>query len=180
MLRHFDSVVLELARRGHEVRIASSPHRYDVEPPAALAGHGRISFVTAPAGRTDQWAGRIAQMRGFRDYLRYLDNRFNRAPKLRGRAIRKFAATITDDERSHMVGFCGRCEGRLVDGGVAQVFRQGLSKRGWTNMRAVLELMEDTIPSDPGLDAFMRAEQPDVFVVTPLIRIGSPQPDFVK
>src|SRR6188768_4411656 len=150
MLRHFDSVVLELARRGHQVRIASSPTRRDVEPPAALAGHECISFVTAPAGRTDQWAGRIAQMRGFRDYLRYLDNGFNRAPKLRGRAIRKFAATITDHERTHMVGFCARCEGRLVDADVAKVFRQGLSKTGWKNMRAVMTLMEDTIPSDPG------------------------------
>jgi hypothetical protein len=180
MLRHFDTVVLELARRGHDVRIASSPNRPDVEPPAALVDHDRISFVDAPGRRTDQWADRIEQMRGFRDYLRYLDNGFNKAPKLRGRAIRKFAATITDHERSHMVGFCSKCEGRLVDADVAQVFRQGLSKNGWTNMRAVLSLMEETIPSDPAIDAFMRSEQPDVFVVTPLIRIGSSQPDFVK
>lgn len=180
MLRHFESVILELARRGHDVRIASSPNRHDVEPPAALADHERISFVDAPAGRMDQWAGRIAQMRGFRDYLRYLDNGFNRAPKLRGRAIRKFAATMTDHERTHMVGFCARCEGRLVDADVAKVFRQGLSKTGWKNMRAVMALMEDTIPSDPGIDAFMRAERPDLFMVTPLIRIGSAQPDFVK
>jgi hypothetical protein len=180
MLRHFDSVILELAGRGHDVRIASSPNRRDVAPPAALSAHERISFVEAPRGRTDAWAGRIGQMRGFRDYLRYLDNRFNTASRLRGRAIRKFAAAITDNERSHMVGFCARCENRLVDGQVAQVFRQGLSKTGWKNLQAMLALMEDTIPSDPELDAFMRAEQPDVFVVTPLIRIGSSQPDFVK
>src|SRR6185295_7021588 len=86
----------------------------------------------------------------------------------------------TDHERSHMNGFCSRCDGRLVDAGVAQVFRQGLSKTGWKNMRAMLELMEETIPSDAGIDAFMRGQQPDVFVVTPLIRIGSSQPDFVK
>ena len=180
MLRHFDSVVLELVRRGHEVRIASSSNRPDVLPPASFTGHDRIAFVDAPARRTDQWAGRIEQLRGFHDYLRYLDNGFNQAPKLRGRAIRKFAATITDHERSHMIGFCSRCDGRLVDAGVAQVFRQGLSKTGWKNMRAMLALMEETIPADAGIDAFMREQQPDVFVVTPLIRIGSSQPDFVK
>lgn len=180
MLRHFDGVILALADRGHDVRIATSGERKDVEPPAALARHPRVSFVDAPDGRSDAWRDRIRQMRAFRDYLRYLDNSFNAAPKLRGRAIRKFSVVITDAERQHMVGFCAKCEGRLVDAEVGRVFRQGLSKRGWRNMGAMLALMEDTIPSDPAIDAFLRAEQPDAVVVTPLIRIGSSQPEFVK
>jgi len=180
MLRHFDGVVLELARRGHEVRIASSPNRHDVAPPAELTAHERISFVSAPAGRSDAWAERITQMRAFRDYLRYFDRRFNHAPKLRDRAIRKFTAQITDQERRHQVAFCARCDGRLVDGDIAQVVKQGLSKRGWKNLAAVLALMEDTIPSDPAIERFLRSEQPDVLVVTPLIRMASTQPEFVK
>ena len=180
MLRHFDGVVLELARRGHDIRIASSPNRHDVAPPAELAAHERISFVSAPAGRSDAWADRITQMRAFRDYLRYFDRRFNHAPKLRDRAIRKFTAQITDQERRHQVAFCARCDGRLVDGDIAQVVKQGLSKRGWKNLAAVLALMEDTIPSDPAIERFLRSEQPDVLVVTPLIRMASTQPEFVK
>ena len=136
--------------------------------------------MEAPKGRSDRWAEHIGHLRVFRDYLRYLERRFDKAPKLRGRAIRKFAAAMTSDERSHLIAFCARCEGRLVDADVGVVFRQGLSKRGFTNLRATLALMEETIPSDAGIDAFMRAERPDVFVVTPLIRIGSSQPDFVK
>jgi hypothetical protein len=180
MLRHFDGVVLELARRGHDVRIASSPDRKDVAPPEALSHHPRISFVEAPKGRSDRWAEHIGHLRVFRDYLRYLERRFDKAPKLRGRAIRKFAAAMTSEQRSHLIAFCARCDGRLVDADVGVVFRQGLSKGGFNNLRATLALMEDTIPSDAGIDAFLRAEQPDVFVVTPLIRIGSSQPDFVK
>src|SRR5690349_23904236 len=87
---------------------------------------------------------------------------------------------MTDEERSHLVAFCAQCTGRLVDDDVGVIVRTGLSKKGFNNFRSLLALMEDTIPSDPALDAFMRAQQPDVLVVTPLIKIGSRQPDFVK
>jgi hypothetical protein len=180
MLRHFDSVILELARRGHEVRIASPAGRKDIEPPPALAANPRVTFVHAPNGRSDRWADRILQLRVLRDYLRYLERRFDRAPKLRARAVRKLAAVMTDEERSHLVAFCAHCTGRLVDDDVGVVLRTGLSKRGFNNLRSLLALMEDTIPSDAGLDAFLREEQPDVLVVTPLIKVSSRQPDFVK
>ena len=70
MLRHFDGVVLALARRGHDVRIASSPDRKDVAPPETLSSHPRISFVEAPKGRSDRWAGHIGHLRVFRKYVR--------------------------------------------------------------------------------------------------------------
>jgi hypothetical protein len=180
MLRHFDGVILALAERGHTVRIASSPGRKDVEPPAALTHHERITFVDAPDRRADRWAERIVQMRVFRDYLRYLDRKFDHAPKLRTRAARKFATSITDDERTHLVAFCGHCSGRLVDDDVGVIFRTGLSKGGFNNLRSLLALMEETVPSDAAIDGFLSAEQPDALVITPLIKIGSRQPDFVK
>jgi hypothetical protein len=180
MLRHFESVILALADRGHAVRIASSAGRKDVEPPGALARHERISFIDAPDRRTDHWAERIVQMRVFRDYLRYLDRQFDHAPKLRNRAARKFATSITDDERTHLVAFCRRCSGRLVDDDVGVIFRTGLTKGGFNNLRSLLALMEETVPSDAGIEGFLSAEQPDVLVITPLIKIGSRQPDFVK
>jgi hypothetical protein len=180
MLRHFDSVILALADRGHSVRIASSPGRKDVDPPAVLTSHDRITFIDAPDRRTDQWAERIVQMRVFRDYLRYLDRQFDHAPKLRTRAARKFATSITDDERTHLVAFCARCSGRLVDDDVGTIFRTGLTKGGFNNLRSLLALMEDTVPTDAGMDGFLSAERPDVLVITPLIKIGSSQPDFVK
>ena len=180
MLRHFESVILALADRGHTVLIASTANRKDVPPPIALSGHERIEFIDAPDGRSDQWAERIVQLRVFRDYLRYLERRFDHAPKLRARAVRKLAAVMTDEERSHLVAFCAHCTGRLVDDEVGVVFRTGLSKKGFNNLRSLLTLMEETIPSDAGIEAFLRAQQPDVLVITPLIKIGSQQPDFVK
>jgi len=180
MLRHFESVILALAERGHTVRIASTTNRKDVPPPPALARHERIEFIAAPDGRSDQWAERIIQLRVLRDYLRYLERRFDHAPKLRARAVRKLAAAMTDEERSHLVAFCAHCTGRLVDDEVGVIVRTGLSKKGFNNLRSLLALMEETVPSDAALDGFLRAQQPDALVITPLIKIGSRQPDFVK
>jgi hypothetical protein len=180
MLRHFESVILTLADRGHNVRIASSPNRKDVEPPGSLRMHERVAFIDSPDRRTDQWSERVVQLRVFRDYLRYLDKRFDHAPKLRARVARKFAAAMTDEERTHLVAFCGHCSGRLVDDEVGVILRTGLTKRGFGNLRSLLALMEDTVPTDPVIDSFIATERPDVLVITPLIKIGSSQPDFVK
>ena len=180
MLRHFESVILALAERGHAVQIASTANRKDVPPPPVLTAHPRIEFINAPDGRSDQWAERIGQLRVFRDYLRYLERRFDHAPKLRARAVRKLAAAMTGEERSHLVAFCAHCTGRLVDDEVGVILRTGLSKKGFNNLRSLLALMEDTIPGDAAIEAFLRAQQPDVLVITPLIKIGSQQPDFVK
>jgi hypothetical protein len=179
-LRHFESVVLELASRGHTVTIASTAGRKDVPPPQALAGDERISFLEVPEHRSDAWADRIVQFRMWRDYLRYLEKRFDNAPKLRARAVRKLAATITEHERTHLVGWCPQCRGRLVDNEIGVLFRTGLSKKGFNNLRGLFALMEETIPSDPAIDALLHQEQPDVLVITPLIKLASQQPEFVK
>jgi hypothetical protein len=180
MLRHFESVVLELAARGHTVRIASAADRKDVPPPDVLASNERVSFVEVPDERSDAWAERIDELRMWRDYLRYLDKRFENAPKLRARAIRKLAAVITHQERTHLVAFCPHCEGRLVDNDVGVILRTGLSKKGFNNLRSLFALIEETIPGDPVIDALLREERPDVLVITPLIKLASRQPEFVK
>lgn len=180
MLRHFESVVLELAARGHTVRIASAADRKDVPPPDVLAANERVSFVEVPDDRSDAWAERIDELRMWRDYLRYLDKRFENAPKLRARAVRKLAAVITHEERTHLVAFCPHCEGRLVDNEVGVILRTGLSKKGFNNLRSLFALIEETIPSDPVIDALLREERPDALVITPLIKLASRQPEFVK
>ena len=180
MLRHFESVVLELAARGHTVRVASAAGRKDVPPPEVLASNERVSFVEVPDERSDAWATRIDELRMWRDYLRYLDKKFEHAPKLRARAIRKLAAVITHQERTHLVAFCPHCEGRLVDNDVGVILRTGLSKKGFNNLRSLFALIEETIPGDPVIDALLREERPDVLVITPLIKLASRQPEFVK
>jgi hypothetical protein len=179
MLRHFEGVLLSLADRGHAVRIASSERRPNVARPAALEAHERIEFISCPGHRGDEWAHHVLEMRSLRDYLRYLETRFDGAPKLRTRAARKMVQTVTRGKHTHLVARCPQCEGRLVDDEVGRMLL-GFRRGGVANLGRMLERMEATIPSDPGIDAFLRAENPDVLLVTPLIKIGSSQPEFVK
>lgn len=179
MLRHFESVVLSLADRGHTVRIAWPGRRADIAPPPALAGHAGVSFVKCPATRSDKWAKPIHEMRLLADYLRYLEGPYKKAPKLRTRAVRKLVAGLSHEHQDHMTAYCPRCSARLVDDEVGYMLR-GVGKKGRANLRRLLAMMEATVASDEGIDAFLRSEQPDVLLVTPLINFGSYQADYVK
>ena len=178
MLRHFESVLLELAERGHTVRIAS--HRSpEIAPPAALVAHPRIAFITSPGRRGDEWTTPIHELRSLRDYIRYLDVRFKSATKLRARALRTAVKAITHEERLHLVHRCPKCDARLVDDDVGQMLR-GFGKQGVKNLDQMLALMEQTIPSATVLEDFLRSEAPDLLLVSPLVNLGSYQADFVK
>jgi hypothetical protein len=178
MLRHFEGVLVSLAERGHSVRIAyhRAPER---ELPAALARHENISSVLSPGRRGDEWSEEIVQLRAMRDYIRYLDKRFAATPKLRARALRKMVKSATDDKATHLVAPCPRCGARLVDDEVGRLLL-AFRDRGVGKIDRLLSLMEATIPSAAAIEAFLRGEQPDVLLVTPLISLGSYQPDFVK
>ncbi|HEY6613724.1 MAG TPA: hypothetical protein VIZ32_04375, partial [Vicinamibacterales bacterium] len=178
MLRHFESVLLALADRGHVVRIAS--HRSpEIPPPPALVAHPHIAFITSPGRRGDEWSTPIHELRALRDYIRFLDRRFKSATKLRARALRTAVKAVTHDERAHLVHRCPKCDARLVDDDVGQMLR-GFGKRGVKNLDKLLALMERTIPSATVLEDFLKAEQPDLVLVSPLVNLGSYQADFVK
>ena len=179
MLRHFESVILALAERGHRVRVALPNRRPDLQPPPALAAHASISFVTAPAHRGDAWAHPIHEMRTLRDYMRYLDGRYDGAPKLRTRALRKMVAAVTREHQTHLAAHCPHCHERIKDDQVGRMML-AFRKEGRRNLASLLALMETTVPSDTALEAFLQAEQPDVVLVTPLINFGSYQADYVK
>ena len=63
LIRHFEGVVLALAKRGHTIRIATPGHDTNWPMPEALAAHSRISEARCPAGRSDQWAKAVANYR---------------------------------------------------------------------------------------------------------------------
>ena len=179
MLRHFEGVILSLAERGHTVRIASPDDRRELAPPASLVGRDRISFVSAPGRRGDAWAESIHELRALRDYTRYLEKWFKTTPKLRDRAARKLASAVTHGGRTHLVARCPRCDEGLVDDEAGRLL-MGVGKEGRANVATLLALIESTVPSDHTIEAFLRTEQPDVVLVTPLINLGSLQADYVK
>jgi hypothetical protein len=154
--RNFESVVGALAERGHRVHLAADREE-------ALGGRELVDRLAAryPARVTVgftpilQW-GRYRRvssaLRLGLDYLRYSDPRYQATPKIRERAY---------ERTPWFVLTLARLPGR------------GLVTR-------TLERIEQAVPRQLGVDAFVRGLHPDVLLITPLIELGSPQLDYVR
>ncbi len=176
LVRHFESVMLTLASRGHEVRIATPGHETNWPLPEAMAG--RVPQVTCPDARTDRWKTAAPLMRLLADYQRYLEPPFLDAGKLRDRARGELAQALTGQRAAHLTARCPLCQAKIVDDALARVLLPG--GRRLQDVKQWLRLTEASIPSDPAFDRFLAAERPDVVLVTPLVGFGSEQADWVK
>jgi hypothetical protein len=93
------------------------------------------------------------------DYLRYLDPAYAQAPKLRARAR----------ERVPRIGL------GLVSLSAAR------TRAGRAMLRTALHACERAIPRSATIDAYLRDQQPDVVLFTPLIGVvASPQLDYLE
>ncbi len=144
--------------------------------PASIAGLDGVSFLSCPELRGDLPGGRIEELRTLRDYLHYLEPPFDASPKLRARALRKLVKAMSDGTRRHLVAHCPHCQTALVDEDITRTFAGDAASR----LGSLLSLVEGAIPSDRRIEALLRAERPDVMIVTPLVRVGSHQTEYVK
>lgn len=155
-IRNFRDALVALADHGHEVRLAGRLRKGSFELPKSVE-HERISGRVNPTQRVDEWRDFVDLLRGARDYVRYFDPRYAQATRLVRRAYE-----IAPTE------FALFCE------------RHSWVKRRWTWVARALALCEDLIPVDPGFEAFLREERPDLILVTPLVTFESYQTDYVK
>lgn len=155
-IRNFDRTIVELADRGHTVCVAGQLRKGSFQLPPMLV-HPRISARVNPTERTDGWRDFVDLLRGARDYVRYFDPRFATATRLVRRA---YEIAPTD-----FVLFCER---------------HRWMKRRWHGVSRLLGLCESLVPPDPGFEAFLREERPDLVLVTPLVTFVSYQTDYVK
>jgi len=177
VLRHFLDVVLTLADRGHQIRVAYTEE--PLQPPAEFGNSPLITFVQAPPARTDTWREAAIELRALRDYLRYLQPPFAAAEKLRARAFRKGINRLSGGAHRHVSIRCPRCAHDIADEALIGALTANYPDAPGTMARR-LALIESAIPTDARVDRFLDDERPDVVVVTPLIRIGSDQPEYVK
>jgi hypothetical protein len=155
-IRNFDHAIMALAERGHVVRLAGRLRKGIFELPKSVE-HERISGRVNPTERTDEWRDFADLLRGARDYIRYFDPRYAQATRL----VRRAYQTAPTE----FVLFCER---------------HAWVKRHWKLVSRVLATCEDLIPTDPGFEAFLREERPDLMVVTPLVTFEAYQTDYVK
>ena len=153
--RNFESVIRRLAVKGHAVHLAA-------EKEEGFGGRDMVERLAAEVpGVTVGFAPPRADARGFEvatalrlsfDYFRYLDSAYDDTPAIRARA----------HERTPRIALAlARVPARRL---LAGVFRA----------------LEPAVPTDAAIDAYLREQQPDVLVLTPLIDLGSPQLDYLK
>jgi len=179
VLRHFDSVAIALADRGHDVVIGTPGRSNDWPLPEAVTSHPRIRCQVCPEAREDEWKDAATDFRTIVDCGHYLESPFFEAEKLRSRAFRTLAQTLTGERTRHLTARCPHCETKLIDGDFGSL-RPSLGDAAEGRLRNLTRLIERAIPSDPGRERFLEHERPDVVLVSPLVRFGSEQADWVK
>ena len=188
-IRYYDDAVQALAADGHHVHIAVETSRdklgdsalaqrmSDSSPLISFGGTPpRVESVRDFLVRRDRTAMRSSDGRGVGrrrdvaweslattvrlalDYLRFFEPRFAHAGKLRDRAEKRLPPVYVPPLRA-----------AAAAGGWA---RRALS--------AVLRGVENAIPVGEALESYVRQQQPDLLLVTPLIELGSQQVDYVK
>jgi hypothetical protein len=179
LIRHFEGVVVALAKRGHTIRIATPGRETNWPLPDTLAANSRISETTCPDGRSDEWAGSARLLRLAVDYCRFFQPAFADAEKLRERARAAFFAALTDGEERRLFGRCPSCNTRILNDDLARlVLAAGAGAAA--NVAELVRLVESAIPPDPAHMQFLDDERPDVLLVTPLVGLGSDQAEWVK
>ena len=153
--RNFDSVVRELAARGHQVHLAA-------EEPEALggqqlveelaAGHRGITWDRVPSLEDEPWFDAARRMRVALDYVRALEPRY--AAKLRVRAEERTARIVRWATRIPVVGR--------------------------TSTLAALTRFERLMPTSERLVEYLRRHHPDVIVLVALTFSRSQQLDLLK
>jgi hypothetical protein len=160
--RNFESVIRLFAARGHAVHLASE--RDEALGGAAMVDalmreHPSITAGEAPGREADEWLPLATKLRLAVDYLRYVHPMYDGTPKLRARAAERspaFAVTFGD----------------------SALARSALARRMVT---AVLRGAERALPPSTRIEQFLKDQQPDVMLITPLVGvIETPQPDYVR
>ena len=157
-LRYYDSVIHELADRGHEVVVAFSKEGKQDEGLEALPHpSGRVSKAPRVPRRQDTWRPLAMLLRPLTDYVRYLHPRYDEAEHLR-RRHEKFLPWG--------LGFL-----RWLPTFDPRIVRA---------LHRLLDALERAIPSSTELEEFVAEKRPDVLVVSPLLADLGHQTDLVK
>lgn len=180
LLRHFESVVAELARRGHDVTLVTQERSKSLKLPEQLEGQPRITLQFDDLTRRDERGDVLKKIRAVRDYLRYRTPPFAEAGKLRRRAFRKMVQALSDETLQHLVASVPG-GGRVKDEEFITTVLTGFGgEPTGAAAQAFLARLEDTIGADAGLNEFLRRERFDAVIVTPLVNFGTAQPEIVK
>ncbi|MGE0592541.1 MAG: hypothetical protein AB7G23_10070 [Vicinamibacterales bacterium] len=158
--RNFESVIEELAARGHGVHLV-------VDREESMGGQqmierlvarfpDRLSMGHAPSRALGARADLARRVRLGLDYLRFLEPRYADTPHLGDRARERAPRSVVV----------------LAD---LPGLRTGPGRR---LLGAILRSVERALPPGRDIEDFIRAQSPDAVLITPLVDLGSPQLDY--
>jgi len=160
--RNFDSVVEELARRGHEIHLGTE--RED----SGVGGHPIVNrltttFANVTCGRTavrdSESLFLASKIRLAIDYLRYFEPAYGASSGLWVRARERTPAGMLHVARSPLLAW--------------RPIRRALAH--------VLDAADRAVPEAPEIERYLDQQRPDLIVVTPLIGlVASSQIDVLR
>ncbi len=158
-LRFYESTLRELSRRGHQVSLAINRMEKDktIRWDHLARGTGSIRVLGKVPSRAGRWGSIARVIRGAMDVLRFFHPRYVDAHALRERMIRKvFGASAA------------RMRVRRLPEALVQL------------CMSVLAAAERALPCDAATLEFIRSQDPDAVIVTPLVEAASEQVDLIK
>jgi hypothetical protein len=158
-LRFYDSVIEELAARGHRVAIAVN--NQSAKKPVGVDGlkaYGdRVRVLGVVPVRGGLWGEVAHAIRATADFVRFLHPTFANAPTLRARIKRKVLPRAYH--------------------GLDAI--RSLSAATVRRIELALMAAERALPVHAPIADFLRAQAPDVLLVSPLVAAASEQVDWV-
>ena len=169
--QRYSTVLTELVGRGHEVHLAVSPKRTNLGR-KSLEGLGVREYAPQRA-RYDGWRSIGWVVRAVGDFARYAGPRYRHAPVLRDRMRKKVVGRL---EKS--------AEFDPVTRRLALRRARGLAATGDAELAertiALAARLESAIPTSRRITRYTRKQRPDVVLVSPVVRAGSDQVEFLK
>ncbi len=153
-LRLFEAPIVALAERGHQLRLVAD--REESMGGKALADrlaarYPNVTLDVTPGRAPGLWAEFSRRLRLGIDYLRYLDPKYDTAPHLTARARERAPRLVVS---------------------LAERFSDPTERQ---RLARVLRAMERALPRARHLEDYIRAQRPDLVIITPLVELGSPQ-----
>ena len=159
--RNLESVVEELANRGHEIFLGSERAAVfggDGFADHLAASHPNITPGTIPTREPESLFLASKIRLGF-DYLRYLEPMYNGSSGLRPRAQVRTPTGIVRLSRSPLMSFAPA--------------RRAVAR--------ALDAIDRAVPPSPAIEHFLDALRPDLVIITPLIGlVASSQLDLLR
>jgi hypothetical protein len=159
----YESVIRELAERGHTIHLAVSRAEslgWEKALNNVLADHPQItwSWLSPSPTSTAFWFELAKTIRLWADYLRYFDSHYDAAPRLKARAEE-------------------RVPPKLVQISQRPAFRDPASRR---RLLDALRTAERSLPTVAEIRQQLRAFTPDLVLITPLVYLGSWQFEVMR